>query len=143
MNDFLYNLINYEPQNKDKTLEYFLEISSNEIFFDDVFLFRLFNWKIKECSSNEKKDAILIAIVLYEIIWRILKKGCEPKDETGKFQPIINKYKDNYINKQLAMEITLFQLQNPEYGEDWFGIWFYQTDLTKKLYLDTLSSAME
>ena len=55
MNDFLYNLINYEPQNKDKTLEYFLEISSNEIFFDDVFLFRLFNWKIKECSSNEKK----------------------------------------------------------------------------------------
>ena len=121
----------------------FLEISSNEIFFDDVFLFRLFNWKIKECSSNEKKDAILIAIVLYEIIWRILKKGGEPKDETGKFQPIINKYKDNYINKQLAMEITLFQLQIPSTGKIGSEFWFYQTDLTKKLYLDTLSSAME
>lgn len=135
MSKFLQTLLEYEPENHLKTLEYFLDITSNEIFFDDVFLYRLYNWKIKELADNsgEKVSEALLAMILYEVIWRILQKGGKPKDESGVFQPIINSYEKNFINQQLAMEIVQFQIQNPNYGHDWMGIWFYPTDLTMQL----------
>ena len=94
---------------------------------------RLYDWKIKS-FSNYETDRNLLSMILYEVIYRIMEKGGKPKDETGNFQYEIDKYGDNFLNRELAMKIANFQIENPDYGgSDWGGIWFYPTEKTLKL----------
>ena len=133
MSFFLAKYIEYETGNNLSSLDECLDIASNEIFFDDVFLYRLYDWKIKSFSSHET-DRNLLSMILYEVIYRIMEKGGKPKDETGNFQYEIDKYGDNFLNRELAMKIANFQIENPDYGgSDWGGIWFYPTEKTLKL----------
>ena len=46
MNSFLSKYIEYETGDNLSSLDECLDIASNEIFFDDVFLCRLYDWKI-------------------------------------------------------------------------------------------------
>lgn len=133
MSFFLAKYIEYETGNNLSSLDECLDIASNEIFFDDVFLCRLYDWKIKSFSSHET-DRNLLSMILYEVIYRIMEKGGKLKDETGNFQYEIDKYGDNFFNRELAMKIANFQIENPDYGgSDWGGIWFYPTEKTLKL----------
>ena len=99
MSFFLAKYIEYETGNNLSSLDECLDIASNEIFFDDVFLCRLYDWKIKSFSSHET-DRNLLSMILYEVIYRIMEKGGKPKDETGNFQYEIDKYGDNFFNRE-------------------------------------------
>ena len=78
MSFFLAKYVEYETGNNLSSLDECLDIASNEIFFDDVFLCRLYDWKIKS-FSNYETDRNLLSMILYEVIYRIMEKRWKAK----------------------------------------------------------------
>ena len=105
-----------------ESIEQFIDFESNEILMDEVWL-----WRSKEgvleilsgCSDYDKRKMLSL------IIEQIFLKGGFPMDEdSGLAKPLLSEIEGLTINEKAA-KLAHFQMDNPDYGEDGNGIWFF------------------
>ena len=102
-------------------LDDYIDRSSNETLFDEVWLWR------KKAGIEEKfegADKKKIEYILEEIIIKIIEKGGRIVDYSN---GIGQKFIDENIHlpvDEFAQKIVEFSMNNPDYGYDGGGIWF-------------------
>lgn len=106
-----------------KNIETYIEKRSNEILFDEVWL-----WRVKEGVKQDLPhigNESLISI-LKNIIMKIIKKGGVIVDYSrGEAEQIINNFNNDKDKKDMLVDkIATFIIENPNYGSDGNGIWF-------------------
>ncbi|RPD82999.1 hypothetical protein EGK75_13810 [Neisseria weixii] len=104
-----------------KSIEDYIDKRSNEILFDEVWLWRTkvgIEEDFPKLSHNE------VIRILSQIMKQIIEKGGVMVDYSHEeAEKIIRKF-DDTKKYELIDEISNFILQNPDYGSDGNGIWF-------------------
>lgn len=94
---------------------------SNEILFDEVWL-----WRLKAGVEDDfpNLNSVEVIRILKKIVCEILDKGGVMVDYSkGEAENIINEYR--HVSKEIFVDkIMNFILHNPDYGSDGNGIWF-------------------
>ncbi|HRL01086.1 MAG TPA: hypothetical protein PK856_01545 [Vitreoscilla sp.] len=105
-----------------ESIEQFIDFESNEILMDDVWLWRSKEGVVEKLSGCSDYD---IRKMLCLIIEQIFLKGGFPIDEDfGLAKPLLSEIEGLSINEK-AVKLAHFQMDNPDYGEDGNGIWFF------------------
>ena len=105
-----------------ESIEQFIDFESNEILMDDVWLWRSKEGVVEKLSGCSDYD---IRKMLSLIIEQIFLKGGFPIDEDfGLAKPLLSEIEGLSINEK-AVKLAHFQMDNPDYGEDGNGIWFF------------------
>ncbi|WP_165091113.1 hypothetical protein [Neisseria yangbaofengii] len=115
--NYLNNLLSLKGY---KTIEDYIDKRSNEILFDEVWLWRT-KIGIEEDFPELNSDEVIK--ILRNIMEQIIKKGGIIVDYShGNAEEIIRKLSDKEY--ELIDEISNFLLNNPDYGSDGNGVWF-------------------
>ena len=107
-----------------ESIEQFIDFESNEILMDDVWLWRSKAGVVEKLSGCSDYD---IRKMLSLIIEQIFLKGGFPIDvdeDSGLAKPLLTEIEGLPINEK-AVKLAHFQMDNPDYGEDGNGIWFF------------------
>ena len=105
-----------------ESIEQFIDFESNEILMDEVWLWRTKEGIVEILSDCSDQD---IRKMLCLIIGQIFLKGGFPMDEdSGLAKPLLSEIEGLTINEKAA-KLAHFQMDNPDYGEDGNGIWFF------------------
>lgn len=105
-----------------ESIEQFIDLESNEILMDDVWLWRRKEGVVEKLSGCSDQD---IRKMLCLIIAQIYLKGGFPIDEdSGLAKQLLSEIESLSVNERAA-KLANFQMDNPDYGEDGNGIWFF------------------